>query len=124
MEHRNGERINVVLPASLRQGRHFLGWFTTRDISRTGLALHGTAPGLANNSIITVTIETRNGGNPVLQDYRALVVRQQPDCLGLMWVEDDIDLKPLLSAPPDVSTSRPLNSYNFQQMGRVRPRDS
>lgn len=116
MEHRNGERINVVLPASLRQGDNFLGWFTTRNISRTGLALHGTAPGLPNNSIITVTIELKDQGISSVQDYRALVVRQQQDCLGLMWVEDDINLKPLLSANQDVPASTQQKPVNFQHI--------
>ncbi len=84
MEHRNGVRARLAVPASVEQRGKLLGRFRTYDISHGGVSLGGGVEGLQTNSVVTITFESDK-----LSPFatKALVVRQLRDRVGLMWVE-------------------------------------
>lgn len=97
MEHRIGTRSKLAVPVALRQGDKFLGWFRTRDIAPGGIAIQGGVGTLANNSMVNVALESANPNVIPLGNFKAVVVHQKHDCLGLMWVENHPEVVALLA---------------------------
>ena len=90
MEHRIGKRRKLELEVILRQYGRELGTYTTSDISLGGIGLQGVDISLRINSVITLCLLPDQTGEEETRFLRAMVVHQQNDRLGLMWIDDEI----------------------------------
>ncbi len=89
MEHRKGLRIPICLNVSLRKGNKDLGWYETGDFGAEGLSLKGRIYDLPNNSLVSVSIDQHQDAQPENYVFKALVVHQELNSVGLMWVDFD-----------------------------------
>ena len=96
MEHRHGQRTSIHLPVSLWQGGEHLGWFTTKDMSMGGMSLKGGVKKLADNSIVSVLIEAEHAVFETIESFKALVIHQSENSIGLMLIDHSVNMVRLL----------------------------
>jgi len=85
MEHRKGSRKEICLGVFLHLGDKCLGRYETRNLSAGGLSLKGSVRELANNSLVYVSLEQRLETDPASSVFKALVIHQTFNRIGLMW---------------------------------------
>jgi len=95
MEHRRGQRLAVSLPVGIHSQKIPLGSFTVNNISTGGMSIVDAGRLLAKGDFIRLQFYgSHQKFNP--RYTKAIVVYRNKDTVGLMWVEDNTDLKDLV----------------------------
>jgi citrate lyase beta subunit len=90
MEHRSGLRKPSNEQVTLLRAGIPLGIFPLHNVSAGGLAVKGCVEKLPQNCLLTVRLLGAAATADATLEARALVVHQQQDLLGLMWIECDL----------------------------------
>lgn len=85
---------SACVPVSLWRGAELLGWFRAAEIDDTGMLVNGPIDKLADNSIVTVSIEFKYRDTVNTLTVKALVVHSPESGKELWWVNQQAGLRP------------------------------
>lgn len=96
MFHQTSNQRSACLPVSLWQGTELLGWFRARDIDGTGMLVTGPIDKLADNSMVTVSIEMKQQNAIITHQAKALVMRPKHNGVELWWADQQAGMRTLI----------------------------
>jgi len=95
MEHRRGQRLPISLPVGIHSQHIPLGNFTVKNISTGGMSIVDAGRQLAKGDFIQ--LQFYGNHQKFSPRYtKAIVVYQNKNTVGLMWVEENVHLKNLV----------------------------
>jgi hypothetical protein len=77
------------------------------------MSMRGRIPGIANNSLVTVLFDPREGETFSQIEHKALVVHQANNTVGLMWAGDEFTA--------EILAAQQQNNAQLQLLGRSYP---